>query len=75
MDWRKINTSGKIKYVELPKMKSVGVPADEAIEPFEERLSEALDQMIKENLDTTNHKRFIDMSEKLGMGLLKEWKK
>ena len=67
----KINTSGKIKYVELPKMKAVGVPADDAIEPFEERLSEALNQMIKENLDTTNHKRFIDMSEKTWDGLAK----
>lgn len=67
----KINTSGKIKYVELPEMKSVGVPADEAIAPFEDRLSKALDQMIKENLDTTNHKRFIDMSEKTWDGLAK----
>ena len=27
--------------------------------------------MIKENLDTTNHKRFIDMSEKTWDGLAK----
>lgn len=67
----KINTSGKIKYVKLPKMKSVGVPSDEAIEPFEERLAESLEQMIKENLDTTKHKRFIDMSEKTWDGLAK----
>lgn len=67
----KINNSGKIKYVELPKMKAVGIPDESSLKSFEDRLANSLNQMIKENLDTKNHKRFIDMSEKTWDGLAK----
>lgn len=67
----KINKSGKIEYVKLPKMKSVGIPKDEELDEFEARLSKAIDKMINKNLDKKNHKRVIDMSEKTWDGLAK----
>lgn len=72
-DWigEKINKSGKIEYVSLPNMQSVGIPKEEDLNNFEDRLSKTIEKMINKNLDKKNHKREIDMSEKTWDGLAK----
>ncbi|WP_300279262.1 glycosyltransferase family 4 protein [Peptacetobacter sp.] len=67
----KINKSGKIEYVSLPNMQSVGIPKEEDLNDFEDRLSKTIEKMINKNLDKKNHKREIDMSEKTWDGLAK----
>ncbi|MGL4913014.1 MAG: glycosyltransferase family 4 protein [Romboutsia sp.] len=70
-DWigNDINNSGKIAYIDLPKMKSIGVPYEDELLVFEESLSNSLETMISSILNDNTRNKYIDMSEKTWMSL------
>lgn len=64
-----INTSGKIKYIDLPKMKGIASPIGSDLPIFEKRLGKSINEMI-ENIITFNvRNKNLDMSDKTWLGL------
>ncbi len=72
-DWigDRINNSGKIDYIELPKMKDIGVPYEEELGSFEERLAFSLNNMIKSIIEKNSRNEKLDMKNKTWSGLCK----
>lgn len=72
-DWigEKINNSGKIDYIKLPNMKSVGVPYEEELEDFEDRLYVSIDSMLKSIIEKNSRNRLLKMEDKTWSGLCK----
>ncbi|MBS5786648.1 MAG: glycosyltransferase family 4 protein [Clostridioides difficile] len=64
-DWigDKINTSGKIDYVELPSMIGQGLPKCDELSSFEKRLAESIDKSVKRIIHKTNMTN-VDMFDK-----------
>ena len=66
----KINSSGKIQYVKLPGMKGAGIPKEEELEGFEERIAEAVKSTIASIVNGSDDKK-ADISGKTWDGLSK----
>lgn len=65
----KINTSGKIKYIELPKMKKIAIPYEEELPKYEEELGNAINDMISSIINFNTRNKLIDMEDKTWVGL------
>lgn len=70
-DWigDNINNSGKIDYIDLPKMKSIGVPYKNELTKFEENLSYSIRIMISNILSYNSRNKYIDMDDKTWISL------
>lgn len=70
-DWigEEINNSGKIDYIKLPNMKSIGVPYEEEIEGFEHRLALSINDMLKKIIEENSRNKKLDMKDKTWLGL------
>ena len=70
-DWigEGINNSGKIDYIKLPNMKSIGVPYEEEIEDFEDRLALSINNMLKKIIEENSRNKILDMKDKTWSGL------
>ncbi|MGL6105208.1 glycosyltransferase family 4 protein [Romboutsia sp.] len=64
-----INNSGKIDYIELPGMKAIGVPLEDEIEEFENRLAFSMNQMLKAIIENNCRNRRLEMMDKTWAGL------
>lgn len=65
----KINNSGKIDYIKLPRMKSIGVPYDEELEDFENRLYHSIDKMLQSIIEYNSRNKELEMNDKTWSGL------
>ena len=70
-DWigNYINSSGKIDYIDLPKMKSIGIPFEDELHIFEKNLGNSLKTMISSILNNNTRNKYIDMNDKTWMSL------
>ena len=66
-----INTSGKIKYVNLPDMKGVGLPLESQLPEFEKNLGLAINEMIENILQFNTRNKALNMNDKTWLGLCK----
>ena len=64
-----INTSGKIKYIKLPNMKDIGVPFEDDLPLFEDKLGESISEMIDNILKFNTRNKTLDMKDKTWSGL------
>jgi len=65
----KINNSGKIGYIDLPKMKNIGIPFEKELPKFEEELANVLNDMIVSILNEDTRNKKLYMKDKTWMGL------
>ena len=65
----KINNSGKIGYVDLPKMKDIGIPFEKELSKFEEELANVLNDMIASILSEDTRNKKLHMKDKTWTGL------
>lgn len=72
-DWigDKINNSGKIDYIKLPRMKSIGVPLVEDLDKFEDSLCFSIDNMLKSIIEKNSRNKILEMKDKTWTGLCK----
>ncbi len=63
----KVNESGLIDYVDLPKMKEVSLPYEEEISPFTERLKKSLEKAI--NYRKLRRENYLNIEELSWKGL------
>lgn len=66
-----INTSGKIKYINLPDMKDIGLPLEIDLLEFENNLGLAINEMIKNILQFNTRNKVLNMNDKTWLGLCK----
>lgn len=66
-----INTSGKIKYVDLPDMKDIGLPLERDLLEFENNLGLAINEMIENILQFNTRNKVLNMNDKTWLGLCK----
>lgn len=64
-----INTSGKIKYIKLPKMKKIAEPFEDELPKFEEDLGASINDMIDNILNFNVRNKILDMTGKTWEGL------
>lgn len=67
-----INTSGKIKYINLPDMKGVGLPLESQLPKFEKNLGLAINEMIENILQFNTRNKALNMNDKTWLGLCKK---
>ncbi len=70
-DWigKDINESLKIQYINLPRMKSIGVPFKEDLESFEKDISNSIDNTINNIIKYDTRNKTINMSDKTWLGV------
>nr|WP_243196547.1 glycosyltransferase [[Eubacterium] tenue] len=66
-----INTSGKIKYVNLPDMKDIGLPLERDLLEFENNVGLAINEMIENILQFNTRNKVLNMNDKTWLGLCK----
>ena len=66
-----INTSGKIKYVDLPDMKDIGLPLERDLLEFENNLGLAINEMIENILQFNTRNKVLNMNDKTWLVLCK----
>ncbi|MGL5330649.1 MAG: glycosyltransferase [Peptostreptococcaceae bacterium] len=64
-----INNSGKIDYIKLPNMKAIGVPFEEEVEDFEDRLAFSINEMLKDVVEEDSRNKVLKMNDKTWTGL------
>ncbi|MEF9991842.1 MAG: glycosyltransferase [Peptostreptococcaceae bacterium] len=64
-----INTSGKIKYIDLPNMKEISIPIESELFLFEESLGVAINENIESILTLNTRNKLLDMKDKTWIGL------
>ena len=64
-----INTSGKIKYIKLPKMEKIAEPFEDELPKFEEDLGGSINDMIDNILNFNVRNKILDMTGKTWEGL------
>ncbi|MEG1131555.1 MAG: glycosyltransferase family 4 protein, partial [Romboutsia sp.] len=64
-----INTSGKIKYIDLPKMKEISIPIKSELPLFEKNLGSAINETIENILIFNTRNKVLDMKDKTWVGL------
>lgn len=64
-----INISGKIKYIDLPKMKNIATPYDNELPKYEEDLGNSINDMIDNIISFNIRNKSINMKEKTWVGL------
>lgn len=64
-----INSSGKIEYIKLPKMKRQGIPFKNELNKFEDDLHESLNTRIENILNKYKEKKHVNMDDKTWDGL------
>lgn len=64
-----INTSGKIRYIDLPKMKNIAIPYEDELPKYEEELGNSINDMINSIINFNTRNKLIDMKDKTWVGL------
>ncbi len=64
-----INTSGKISYIDLPKMKNIAIPYEDELPKYEEELGSSINDMINSIINFNTRNKLIDMKDKTWVGL------
>lgn len=64
-----INTSGKIKYINLPEMRKIAEPFENELPEFEKSLGIEIDKMINSILEFNVRNKHLNMEDKTWTGL------
>ncbi|WGX76115.1 hypothetical protein QJS64_01325 [Paraclostridium bifermentans] len=64
-----INTSGKVKYINLPKMRKIAEPFEDELPGFEKTLGLEIDKMIDNILQFNVRNKHLNMEDKTWTGL------